>query len=99
MKLLNKTLFLLFLLNLTISQAFAQEQPAESQVIMQKFGITIGLVIVCSLVLFTALYLYKKYFIEKSNDSIEQQIESPLKKPSNLSEAIESFLEKTKPNQ
>ncbi|MDD3236732.1 MAG: hypothetical protein PHV37_01375 [Candidatus Gastranaerophilales bacterium] len=65
---------------------------------MKKFGFTILLVVLCIILILGILLLYKKVFLKKTKTQAEDTSELSLKSPTDTIEAIDSFLERTKPN-
>lgn len=101
MKLQNKLLFILLIMFLPLQEVMAKTKTTEQSVVIQKFAVAIVLVIFFAAILYGALYLYKKFFINQGNTQIPDSLpkEMSLKSPNDFNEAIATFLEKTKPNQ
>lgn len=77
-----------------------QVKPDEHEFVLQKFGMAIILVCVFGAVIYFALIMYKKYFLNIP-DVNENKTENPKSfvSPKNIEDSIKNFLEKTKPDQ
>ena len=98
---LNNKIFLSILSFFFIANAaFAKAQIDEKSLVLQKFSVAIGLVILFSAILYGILYLYKKGFGKTSSKSSSSSVqkEAQLTAPTDINEAISIFLEKTKTN-
>ena len=97
MQLWNRIFGLTICMMFSLQPVFAQTVD-EKSVVLQKFFVAIGLVLLCSGFLFGVLYLYKNFFNRQRTESSVTQKEVTLNSPNNISEAISIFLEKTKSN-
>ncbi len=99
LKRLNKLSFWTIAWIGSITPVFAEETvPTEQSVVMQKFLVAIGLVIVCAAFLYGVLFFYKKVFVKENRQIQKEKVDLSLDEPSNMGEAISIFLEKTKTN-
>lgn len=88
-----------FIMPLQLAFAEVATKKSESSVVLGKFGFAIGLVLFFALVLYFMLYLYKKVIINKNHTQTQYTPSDSLEPAKNIDEAIQIFLEKTKPNQ
>lgn len=101
MKLQNKFLLAFVVLCTPVQNSLAAVKTAEQSFVIQKFAVSIALVIVFAVILYAVLYFYKKLFMNKENKhaNTSKSLENSLKSPDDFNESIAIFLEKTKPNQ
>lgn len=75
--------------------AFALNLTPEMKVIITKFGLAMGGVIVFSLILYVGLSLYNKFFVDEQIKDFRLRKDS-LRTPADKDEAIMMFIAKNK---
>ncbi len=98
MKHLCRLFAIIFTINFFNVVAFAQEKTGESTFVFQKFGLAIGLAVFFAGALYGILFLYKKYILNKNIHATNKLQKPSFKTPQSIDEAIDNFLETTKPN-
>lgn len=74
------------------------KNSSEISFVLQKFGLAIGVCLLCIIALVGILIIYKK-IARKNNQTLHLgERDNSLDTPDNLEDSIKSFLEKTKPN-
>lgn len=82
---------------LTPTETFSYKQPVSKKKIAKKFVLAMLGVGISSIILYVILSLYNKMrnaVLSKPNQ--DEVSEAPLETPTNLSQAVKTFLEKTK---
>lgn len=97
----NKIYLTLLVFAMPLQRAIAETvaKKNESSLVFQKFGVAILLVIFFALVIYSLLYLYKKFIASKDEPKTQYLSPDSLESARDMNEAIHIFLEKTKPNQ
>lgn len=79
----------------TATPSFASKITPEMKIIMTKFGLAMGGVVVFSLVLYVGLSIYNKFFVDEQIKDFRLRKDS-LRTPSDKDEAVMMFIAKNK---
>ena len=101
---LTKLLSIISIMFLQVQSVLAEtanntaEKTSELSFVMQKFGFTIMITVVCIVAIITLLIIYKK-ITQRGYQTLKYgERDLSLETPTNIDDAIKHFLEKTKPD-